>query len=771
MKRTTFFRAFDAVESSFFAQPTQGPGVIPDSSKRNPPAGGVSPSLEGFNGRVRSARTKRRNRRRSARAAADSKKQAVKVVEFVDPDGLERYQVESVNPFGALQEEIPAPGKDELTLNPKENTKGKDQTDCLFGYKLGARARKVVRHLEGEWGIKAVALPPKFITCGGLRPHVRQCFPPWLPTEVELSVKTSQKVELGCCDNCEPRFAQKLSEWKEKLFQPVAVDSDHVERFARAFAANVETGWNRRKYPFIPNGHASLGASRRKGGNWNDEEFANWCSPTLVFSSGKPRVVTKYSSYNTAVLTPLHLSLYTEIARKGWCLVGPPTEQRVAGLNGDGALLSFDYVRATDSFKTAYVRRAISVLIGKAVGLSSEEARCLRVLGELRLSPDGPCAESGQPMGSVMSFPLLCLFNKTVVDLALSDLLVSTKIQFKEWTGHRCLINGDDLLVREPRKGKDWLYSAICHHGTMVGMEVNKEKSMVSDEEGEINSTLFRRGALTRKSNVSALWMKAKVNDVLGFAAEANVTEAGFRRTVRANAKFLARQEEKFFWGLPANLQRVSRQDRKIRRALLSEPVPGPKEQETNFIPMVEKPFEYDLPREDEIVALNAHVERVRKQAIAFALVRKNKRNSVAVRESGRSIRSLARKPTTPERDLIPLPLCRAWEAKQKGALVEEEGVATLCPEVFSYPSDLPLAAKLEDAIRLWKLSRGGPSCGRATVDGCPASVTKETTNSACEAPCPSVAPTPGSLWGIRLVSEWREDHQAETPRPAGAQE
>jgi len=597
---------------------------------------------------------------------------------------------------------VKAPSKSSNRFQPLAD----DEEDCRFAARLVGKAKALVSFLSEDQGLEGdVGLLPPYISCGHLRSAVRGCFPLGLTPLAELSVKTAQKAERSCCKVCKPTFDRKLSEWKEALKKPVTIDNEHLERFKRALRANVPDRWNDIPGPYIPNGSATLRNGVKQGGNWNEEEFSDRCRATLVFSSGKPRVVTCYSSYNTEVLTPLHESLYSKIGRLGWLLVGDPTTDRVAGLNGDGVFLSFDYVGATDSIKSAYTKAAIEVLIDCGEGLSEEEVRCLRVLGDLKLWDldyalfeaglgflvedelsalvDGFSPEDyegfsrGQPMGSAMSFPLLCLVNKTVVDLALTDLLTSKKISFNEWTSHRCLINGDDLLLREPRLNTD-LRSAIVRNGAAVGLVVNEEKSMVSESLAEINSTLFsEKGCVQeKKTNANALYMKPDVSDVLGLAREATVTSKAFVRVVRANARLLARQEDKLLWKLPYPFQMLCWKDRKIRKALSKQPDQR-RPVIANIFPVVPIPDGYDLDREEEVAILRERVKEVRSSGKEIAAAKKATRRSfrTTVSKVECNFHSLTKK-KKPGCETILSVLAQAFMAKKKRELAEEEALA-----------------------------------------------------------------------------------------------
>jgi len=483
------------------------------------------------------------------------------------------------------------------------------------------KAKKIVKLLAVDQSLKVdrdlrgkPKTLPKHIVCGSLRTIVRNLYAPGLSPVQELSVKTISKTDSQPCEFCLLRYEGKLADFKRQRLSSQYVDQQHLQLFGEAFSRNVPAGWNKRKQPYIPNGHATKDSSRRDGGNWNKESFSEDCGLSLVWSSGKPRVVTMYSSFNVEVLTPLHNSLYSFIKGRNWLLLGPPTQERLrylgAGTKGT-RWLSFDYESATDNIKIMYVRRMIELLIDKGEGLSVDEVDCLRALAHPRF--DGELAESGQAMGSPMSFPLLCLINKTIFDMALTDLLIEGEIPFKEWTGHRCLINGDDLLTRSTSSGD--LSAAIALHGGKAGLRVNLEKTMDSEVWAEINSTAFYGDAesveIRKKTNVSSLWMGSDVSDVVGFACESTRTCIGFGRVVAANASRLARQKIKNFSKLRPVLLSALLRSKKIRVAIASLPssevpeAPNPFRMET-------EPVGFHVTREESFEAVTAEVTRVR---------------------------------------------------------------------------------------------------------------------------------------------------------------
>jgi len=602
----------------------------------------------------------------------------------------------------------------------------KENYGCRRALQNARKAKKIVKLLRVDQSLKvegfgtrsALRLPPT-VVCGTLRKTVRSMYAPGLSPVQELSIKTSSKVEGSPCSFCTDLMQEsKLMDYYSARQIPQPVDEDHLERFGRMFAQNVPRGWNNRKSPYVPNGHATSAFPRSAGGNWNSQEFSDECSVKLVFSAGKPRVVTMYSSYNVEVLTPLHNSLYNFLKRKEWLLVGPPTPERLRHLRAKAEgpeWLSFDYESATDNIKTAYVRRAVDILIARGEGLSKDELRCLHVVSNLRL--DGACAESGQPMGSPMSFPLLCLINKTVVDLALVRLLEQGEVGVREYAAHPCLINGDDLLTRSTSGGD--LVSAISAEGGEVGLRTNYEKTMRSRRWAEINSTVFsdEDGEVSeeKKTNVSALWMDAEVRDVVGYGWQSTRTARGLGRVVSANASRLARQKIKTVGYVNPVVKGVLLRSPRLRRALTSRPgsdVPDPK----NIFPVEAEPDGFELSHEDVFDSVTREVTRLKLSGQWRNLFSERKsaaraRKSVETVEgecaSRKSALKVLQNKTPPVRTCIMSCLANRWRkrvreelAEKSGPLPEPSGVV-----LFDGESSSPFT-QMKLALKAFKISR-----------------------------------------------------------------
>jgi len=491
--------------------------------------------------------------------------------------------------------------------------------ECTNKKKIYRLVRRCMRFLAADRGLPLTSKIPEDTPCGSLRATLRSLYGKSLTIADELSIKTSQKLEPQPCNFCNPVEDAYLAAWERKVSRIQPVDGMKLKFFKETLRMNVDRAWNVGEFVRVPNGHGSLGYTRREGGNWNEEEFSESCRIELVHSSGKPRVVTLYSEYNQKILHPLHRALYRSLSKYGWLLLGPPTDEIVGSLLG-GDWLSFDYSSATDSIKTQYVQAMIDVLIEKSVGLNEEQIKCLRVLEKMKLE-DG-WSNTGQPMGSLMSFPMLCLFNKTLVDMALADSLGMlsgrrvTKEVLKVYQLHRCKINGDDLLTRSPEGQKKDFVACMAVWGQEIGLVVNEDKTMRSAVYAEINSTVFRNAQEDKKTNLKVLGVgKRDVGDALDLAEQSTVTQSGVKYALEALQPALSVQKDKRVRKHP-RLVAYLRGNKRLRAA--STAVPNEEEKIRNLFPVVVRPDNYDLLPCEERSVVEREVVRLRPVALAW---------------------------------------------------------------------------------------------------------------------------------------------------------
>jgi hypothetical protein len=153
---------------------------------------------------------------------------------------------------------------------------------------------------------------------------------------------------------------------------------------------------------------------------------------------------------------------------------------------------SIDYSAATDDLSWLYSGRILRYIIS---GLSEDEqGLALRVLGPHDLyypTRDGPKRfrgrqRNGQLMGSILSFPILCLANFGVYLQTMRDLHLSHHWSYKQIIS-RVIINGDDMLYRAPKSKWEEHISV----GKSVGLNMTVGKAYHHRSYANVNSTSF----------------------------------------------------------------------------------------------------------------------------------------------------------------------------------------------------------------------------------------------------------------------------------------
>lgn len=217
----------------------------------------------------------------------------------------------------------------------------------------------------------------------------------------------------------------------------------------------------------------------------------------------KVRVITKGPPLLYASMMPLQKFLWKSLARQRITqLVGRPIDERVlldslgSTLPDGFSYLSGDYSAATNNIKS-WVSEAVANAIADRVGLTqSERELFLRSLTGHILSLDPKkhgtaeqrAQRNGQLMGSVTSFPVLCLANVALCWLSM-EIGEQREIQLADL---RLLVNGDDcVFVANAATQRAWI--AI---GNLMGLEPSLGKYFFSPRFLEMNSTLFRFGPL-----------------------------------------------------------------------------------------------------------------------------------------------------------------------------------------------------------------------------------------------------------------------------------
>lgn len=207
----------------------------------------------------------------------------------------------------------------------------------------------------------------------------------------------------------------------------------------------------------------------------------------VLEDGGKKRIVTIANSLQWQ-LAPLHRCLYDHLSKFPWLLRGDASVRELKGLRRKvkEVFVSGDYEAATDNFNSNHseliLRRiaARSTRIPSAIwDLAFESLRGLLIDKKERVV----CVQSsGQMMGNLLSFPLLCVTNYLGVCLALGG------ERAKELSAEgRLKINGDDIVFRSTREE----YNRWATVVSKVGLVLSQGKTVVNPRFFSINSAFF----------------------------------------------------------------------------------------------------------------------------------------------------------------------------------------------------------------------------------------------------------------------------------------
>jgi hypothetical protein len=217
--------------------------------------------------------------------------------------------------------------------------------------------------------------------------------------------------------------------------------------------------------------------------------------PVGLAESLKIRVITKGPGYTGFVLKPLQNFLWSTLRRHpAFTLIGKPVdhwlvqERLGARLRPGEAYLSGDYSAATDNL-APWVSECIANEISRLSGLTPDENELfIRALTRhVFVDEDGvrTTQEWGQLMGSVVSFPVLCIANAAMCRWSME--LANKRF----WTLADCslLINGDDCLFRTTLPGLGF-WKRITTFG---GLTPSIGKFFFSRRFAQVNSANFVR--------------------------------------------------------------------------------------------------------------------------------------------------------------------------------------------------------------------------------------------------------------------------------------
>jgi len=218
-------------------------------------------------------------------------------------------------------------------------------------------------------------------------------------------------------------------------------------------------------------------------------------TPVGLAESLKVRVITKGPAYTGFVLKSIQKFLWKMLrSHPVFALIGKPVDRweilnRLGmKLPDDEFYLSGDYSAATDNL-APWVSESIARRLSLRLGFTSdEETLFVRALTQHVFYDDQKVAlpqQWGQLMGSVVSFPVLCIANAAMCRWSI-EVAFQKVLSLKQTT---LMINGDDCAFRTTKLGLQ-VWKEITSFG---GLSPSVGKFFASRSFVQINSTNFIR--------------------------------------------------------------------------------------------------------------------------------------------------------------------------------------------------------------------------------------------------------------------------------------
>jgi hypothetical protein len=205
----------------------------------------------------------------------------------------------------------------------------------------------------------------------------------------------------------------------------------------------------------------------------------------------KVRVITKGPPYQQTVLRALWKKMHSTLREHPtFQLIGRPVDEKIIldvlgkNLADDEIYLSGDYEAATDNLKP-WVSNTIAEQISYTLQLSQAEQRLFIQSLTGHVFEGGLKQATGQLMGSITSFPVLCIANAAMCRWAM-EVAEGRKKLLRDCA---MLINGDDVAIRSKRK----IYRIWSQITSFIGLKESLGKTYATREFVDINSTSFTR--------------------------------------------------------------------------------------------------------------------------------------------------------------------------------------------------------------------------------------------------------------------------------------
>jgi len=202
-----------------------------------------------------------------------------------------------------------------------------------------------------------------------------------------------------------------------------------------------------------------------------------------VETGGKHRIVS-VSDVNANLFRPLHTAMYNHLSRFPWLLRGEAKSARFQEFDSrpGEVFVSGDYESATDNLNGKLQREILDCILSQTrsvpKGILESAPSMLRSVLEVKLA-DGRMEtydqKSGQLMGNLLSFPLLCLVNY---------------LGFRYFSKSKgpVRVNGDDIVFRSTeQEASRWMEKV-----QLSGLTLSRGKTLVHRRFFSLNSSLFK---------------------------------------------------------------------------------------------------------------------------------------------------------------------------------------------------------------------------------------------------------------------------------------
>lgn len=214
------------------------------------------------------------------------------------------------------------------------------------------------------------------------------------------------------------------------------------------------------------------------GSSCSDRVRSRFC---IVRTPGKDRAVT-IPEFKLGMLKPLHSTIYDQLSRQPWLLRGDAKVSAFLDFvrSPGEVFVSGDYESATDNLNGNVQKEVLRLVLQQCRHTPPGILRLAMKSLDQELTVDAPgCRRefhmrTGQLMGSLLSFPLLCLINYIVFKY-----YVRRKVPLR--------INGDDIVARcTPGELNKWKEGV-----ERFGLTLSEGKTIVDSTYFTLNSTMF----------------------------------------------------------------------------------------------------------------------------------------------------------------------------------------------------------------------------------------------------------------------------------------